>query len=233
MADLDSNAPASTGGGTATASKSSGGASGGTPRLAPRPRKPPPKIHTKASAGKLILLGLLGLAMLFGIGYAVGQAFTGGGSTDSAGSAVDLSKDCEIVDTVPDYPPPSDVTVLVLNAGSPPGSATATGQELTSFGFVVSAIGDGSTEATTPTVIQHGPEARMAVQTLKAYLQGEVTLQEFPDAGNNVTLLLREGFPGVATAAEAEAILNTPVPTPTGPGCTPEDMAKAPATTQG
>lgn len=60
-----------------------------------------------------------------------------------------------------------------------------------------------------------------------------VTLQEFPDAGNNVTLLLREGFPGVATAEQAQAILSTPVPTPTGPGCTPEDMAKVPPTTQG
>lgn len=232
MADLDSNTSAATGGGTATASKSTGGAGSGTPRMAPRPRKPPPKIHTKASAGKLILLGLLALAMLFGIGYAVGQAFTGG-SEDSASSEPELSKDCEIVNAVPDYPPPSDITVLVLNAGSPPGSATTTGQELTSYGFVVSGIDDGSAEATTPTVIQHGPEARMAVQTLKAYLQGEVTLQEFPDAGNNVTLLLREGFPGVATAEQAEAILNTPVPTPTGPGCTPEDMAKVPPTAQG
>lgn len=230
MADLDPNAPASARGGTATASKSGSGAT--TPRLAPRPRKPPPKIHTKASAGKLLLLGLLALAMLFGIGFAAGQAFTGG-SADTAGSDVDLSKDCEIVDTVPNYPPPSDITVLVLNAGSPPGSATSTGQQLTSFGFVVSGIDDGAADATTPSVIQHGPDARMAVQTLKAYLNGEVTLQEFPDAGNNVTLLLREGFPGVATAEQAQAILSTPVPTPTGPGCTPEDMAKVPATTQG
>lgn len=232
MAESDPNAPASARGGTATATKSGSGS--GTPRLAPRPRKPPPKIHTKASAGKLILLGLLGLAMLFGIGYAIGQAFTGGTSVETAdGTEVELSKDCEIVDVVPNYPPPSDITVLVLNAGSPPGSATTTGQELTSLGFVVSGIDDGSTDATTPSVIQHGPEARMAVQTLKAYLQGEVTLQEFPDAGNNVTLLLREGFPGVATAEQAQAILNTPVPTPTGPGCTPEDLAKVPATTQG
>lgn len=201
--------------------------------MAPRPRKPPPKIHTKASAGKLILLGLLALAMLFGIGYAAGQAFTGGGDSDTAGSDAELSKDCEIINAVPDYPPPSDITLLVLNAGSPPGSATTTGEQLTSFGFVVSGIDDGATEATTPSVIQHGPEAREAVQTLKAYLSGEVTLQEFPDAGNNVTLLLREGFPGVATAQEAEAILNTPVPTATGPGCTPEDLAKVTTTTQG
>lgn len=231
MADSDPNAPATARGGTATATKSGSGSS--TPRLAPRPRKPPPKIHTKASAGKLILLGLLALAMLFGIGYAAGQAFTGGSTESVDGTEVELSKDCEIVDTVPSYPPPSDITVLVLNAGSPPGSATTTGEQLTSFGFVVSGIDDGAADATTPSVIQHGPEARMAVQTLKAYLQGEVTLQEFPDAGNNVTLLLREGFPGVATAEQAQAILSTPVPTPTGPGCTPEDMAKVPATTQG
>lgn len=230
MADLDPDAPASTRGGTATATKSGGSTS---PRLAPRPRKPPPKIHTKASAGKLILLGLLALAMLFGIGYAAGQAFTGGSGEASTGSEVELSKDCEIVDTVPNYPPPSDITVLVLNAGSPPGSATSTGEQLTSFGFSVSGIGDGSSEASTPTVIQHGPDARMAVQTLKAYIKGDVTLQEFPDAGGNVTLLLQEGFEGLATAEEAQAILNTPVPTPTGPGCTPEDMAKVPATAQG
>lgn len=200
--------------------------------MVPRPRKPPPTIHTKASAGKIILLGLLALAMLFGVGYAAGQAFTGG-TAEANGTEVDLSKDCEIVNAVPSYPPPSDITVLVLNAGSPPGSATTTGEQLTSFGFVVSGIDDGATDATTPSVIQHGPDARMAVQTLKAYIKGEVTLQEFPDAGNNVTLLLREGFPGTATAEEAQAILNTPVATATGPGCTSEDMAKVTTAPQG
>lgn len=226
MADLDPDAPASDRGTTATATKSSGDPK---PRLAQRPRKPPPKIHTKASAGKLILLGLLALAMLFGIGYAAGNAFRGA----PTGGDESLSKDCELVNVVPNYPPPSDITVLVLNGGSPPGSATTTGQELTSYGFTVSGIDDGVTEATTPAVIQHGPEAKDAVQTLKAYINGEVTLQEFPDAGNNVTLILREGFTGLASEEQAQAILNTPVPTPTGPGCTPDDMAKAPATTQG
>ena len=226
MADLDPDASLQDGGTTATATKSSGESK---PRLVPRPRKPPPKIHTKASAGKLILLGLLALAMLFGIGYAAGNAFRG----DAAGGEGSLSKDCELVNVVPNYPPPSDITVLVLNGGSPPGSATTTGQELTSYGFTVSGIDDGFTDATTPAVIQHGPEARDAVQTLKAYINGEVTLQEFPDAGNNVTLILREGFSGLVSQEQAEAILNTPVATPTGPGCTEEDFARNPTEQQG
>lgn len=215
MAEVDDGPGAS----TATASR--GADTEGKPRLAQRPRKPPPRIHTKASAGKIILIGLLGLAMLFGMGYAAGQAFRG---TTAAGGG---ERDCQIVETVPQLPTPDQISVLVLNGGSEPGSATTTGQQLGGFGFTVTGIDDGLTDATTPVVIQHGPQAQQAVKTLAAYMNDEVTFQEFPDAGNNVTLVLRPGFSGLKSQEAAQSTLSTPIRTAVGADCTEEDIALA------
>jgi hypothetical protein len=223
MADLEdgSASPSAARGSRSTTATASRNASADSkPRVAARPRKPPPHIHSKASAGKIILIGLLGLAMLFGMGYAAGQAVRG---TSADGSA----RDCEIVETVPTYPTPDTIPVLVLNGGSAPGSATTTSQELGAFGFPITGIDDGVSDATTPVVIQHGPQAKLAVQTLAAYMRDPVTFQEFPDAGSNVTLLLREGFTGVNSAEEAQAILTTPITTAIGSECTEEDIALA------
>lgn len=190
----------------------------------PRPKKPPPHIHTKSSAGKIILLALLGAALLFGIGYAAGQTMRGG-STEAAQSPG--PEDCELVPVAPQYPPASDFNVLVLNAGSPAGSATTTAEQLSSYGFGISGIDNGSTQGIeTPNVIQHGPDAAAAVPLLEAYLVGGVTVQEFPDAGASLTLLLQPNFTGLASAEEAQAILSEPVLTPVGPGC-PVEQAPA------
>lgn len=167
--------------------------------------------------GRAIVLTLVGMVVVFGFGYAIGQMLRSGESGDAAKPVP-----CATVSVVPAYLPPADVSVKVLNANAPTGAAKNTGSALEAFGFTIVTVGNGTT--TNPTqgaVIRHGPAAGLlAAQTLQAYILGESVLEPAPDlAGNAVELILQAQFGGVASAEQAEANLTKPVPSTSPAGC--------------
>lgn len=173
----------------------------------------------KTPIGKLILITILGMGVLFGIGYGLGQFFRSDTGT-AAGSGGDEPAPCVTVQVTPTPIPPEQVPVRVLNAGAPPGSAASTSEALAGVGFQIAGVGNGTTDVTTtPAVIRYGPTAVAAAQTLQAYLVSGATMQEAPDLQNEVELILVSGFEGVADPAAAQAKLTAPTPSASGPGC--------------
>lgn len=180
----------------------------------------------KTPIGKLILITVIGMGVLFGIGYGLGQFFRS--DTGTAAGGADEPAPCVTVQVTPTPVPPEQVPVRVLNAGAPPGSAASTSEALAGVGFQIAGVGNSTTDVTaTPAVIRYGPTSAAAAATLQAYLVSGVTMQEAPDLQNEVELILVSGFEGVADPAAAQAKLTAPSPSASGPGC-PSPAAPAP-----
>ncbi|MDQ1249337.1 MAG: LytR family transcriptional regulator [Actinomycetota bacterium] len=197
---------------------------GGARRSAGRGGAASPPVK-KTPIGKLILITILGMGVLFGIGYGLGQFFRSDTGTAAGG---DEPAPCVTVQVTPTPVAPDQVPVRVLNAGAPPGSAASTSEALAGVGFQIAGVGNGTTDVTTtPVVIRYGPTSAAAAKTLQAYLVSEATLQESPDLQNEVEMILVSGFEGVADPAAAQAKLSAPSPVASGPGC---PSPSAPAT---
>lgn len=173
----------------------------------------------KTPIGKLILITVLGMGVLFGIGYGLGQFFRSDTGT-AAGGGGDEPAPCVTVQVTPTPVPPEQVPVRVLNAGAPPGSAASTSEALAGVGFQIVGVGNSTTDVTdNPVVIRYGPTAGAAAKTLQAYLVSGATLQESPDLQGEIEMILVSGFEGVADPAAAQAKLTQPTPVASGPGC--------------
>ena len=201
--------PVPSGAGGAVPPRRSAGSGGG------RDVEPPVK---KTPIGKLILITLIGMGVLFGIGYGLGQFFRSDGSTTSSSDTGEPAP-CVTVTVTPTALPPEQISVTVLNASAPPGSAASTADALGSVGFQIANVGNGTTDVTTaPAVIRFGPTSADAATTLQAYLAGTAELQESPDV-TGLELILVGPFEGVADPAAAQAKLTAPTPSPSGSGC--------------
>lgn len=165
--------------------------------------------------GRTVLLTLLGMLVLFGVGFTVGRALTGG---DIGGGG----SPCVTVSAVPAYLPPGDVAVKVLNSGAPTGSAAKAGAALGAQGFQVVTVGNSSSSsAAQGALVRYGPTGQMAAETLRQSLAGDVVLEQAPELeGNTVELLLRPQFAGVLSPQEADANRARPVPSASG-SCAP------------
>lgn len=185
----------------------------------------------KTPIGKLILITLIGMGVLFGIGYGLGQFFRSDSGSTTAGSDTGEPAPCVTVTVTPTALPPDQIQVTVLNASAPPGSAASTADALGSVGFQIANVGNGTTDVTTaPAVIRYGPTSAEAAKTLQAYLAGASELQESPDV-TTLELILVSPFEGVADPAAAQAKLTAPTPSPSGSGCaTPAAPDEAAAT---
>ena len=167
-----------------------------------------------------MLLTFLGMLVLFGVGFTVGRALTGGDVGGGGGAAP-----CVTVSAVPAYLPPADVQVKVLNAGAPTGTAAKAGAALGAQGFTVVTVGNSSTaSAAQGAVVRYGPTGQMAAETLRQSLGGDVVLEPAAELeGNTVELLLRPQFAGVLSPQEAEANRARPVPSVSG-SCSPSGV---------
>ena len=191
----------------------------------------PPK-KRKGSIGRAILLTLLGMLVLFGLGFGLGQLFRGD-KTASDTNAGPSPEPCVTVEVTPASEQPSAVNVDVLNTGAAAGTATKTGASLKSAGFNVGNVGnDTTTDTTSGAIIRYGQGGESAANTLKAYLLGNVKLEQVERSGSGVTLLLQDGFGGVASEGEAKAALAKPSPSASGPGCPSTPAPSAPASGQ-
>ncbi|MCB0915664.1 MAG: LytR C-terminal domain-containing protein [Actinobacteria bacterium] len=174
----------------------------------------------KTPIGKMILITLVGMAVLFGVGYGIGQFF----QSSSSGTAADGDTEpetCVTVNVTPTPLPPDQIQVTVLNASAPAGSAASTAETLGGVGFQIADVGNGSTDVTTaPAVIRYGPTSAEAAKTLNAYLAGATEMQEAADVVG-LELILVGPFEGVVDPATAQAELTVPIPSASGPGCTP------------
>ena len=181
----------------------------------------------KTPVGKMILITLVGMAVLFGVGYGIGQFFQSDSSATSADGEAEPDA-CVTVNVTPTPLPPDQIQVTVLNSSAPAGSAGNAAEVLGGSGFQIASVGNGSTDVTTaPAVIRYGPTSAEAAKTLNAYLAGAVEMQESPDVVG-LELILVGPFEGVVDAGTAQAELTVPIPTVSGPGCPQLDPA-APA----
>ncbi len=184
------------------------------------PGEPAGKPGRKGSIGKAVLLTLLGMLVLFGLGFGLGQLFrsdkaaSGGGTTEPSAAA------CATVEVTPVAVAPSEVTVDVLNTGAAAGTATKTGARLEAAGFKIGSVGNDTTSDTTSgAIIRYGATGEAAANTLRGWILGNVKMELVERTDSKVTLLLQDGFGGVATEAEAQAALTKPSPSLSGPGC--------------
>ncbi len=175
----------------------------------------------KTPIGKMILITLVGMAVLFGVGFGIGQFFQSDSTTSADGGNEAEPEACVTVNVTPTPLPPDQIQVTVLNATAPAGSAASAAETLAGAGFQIATVGNGTTDVTTaPAVIRYGPTSAEAAKTLEAYLAGAAEMQESPDVVA-LELVLVSQFEGLVDSATAQAELTQPVPSASGPGCTP------------
>ena len=181
----------------------------------------------KGSIGRAILLTLLGMLVMFGLGFGIGTLFRSDKTASGGGDSQPTAAACATIEVTPAAVAPAEVTVDVLNTGAPAGTATKTGARLEAAGFKVGTVGNDTTSDTaTGAIIRYGPTGETAANTLRGWILGSVKLELVERTDSKVTLLLQDGFGGVATEAEAQAALTKPSPSLSGPGCpTPSPTA--------
>jgi hypothetical protein len=184
------------------------------------PSDPGGKPGRKGSIGRAILLTLLGMLVLFGLGFGIGTLFRSDKSASGGGDSQPTAAACATVEVTPAAVAPAEVTVDVLNTGAAAGTATKTGARLEAAGFKVGAVGNDTTSDTTSgAIIRYGATGETAANTLRGWILGNVKMELVERADSKVTLLLQDGFGGVATESEAQAALAKPSPSLSGPGC--------------
>lgn len=155
--------------------------------------------------GRVILLTLLAMIVLFGVGLVAGRAITGNSLTSS--------QPCVTETAVPSFVPAAEITVKVLNASAPTGSAAKAGSALGAQNINVIGAENGTTSnPASGAIIRYGPEGLPAAESLAVYLDGNVVLEPAPElAGNDLQLVLASEFGGVAAPETVQQRLNAPV----------------------
>lgn len=171
---------------------------------------------------------LLGMVLLFGAGFGVAW-FLSHRSNDSAVEADASSPTplpCTTVTVVPGngLPKPGQVATNVFNATNRAGLAAKTAKELKARGFKVGKIANDPLNKTLTGVaeIRYGPAGAQAAQLMKYYIVN-ATLVNDKRKDATIDTVLGEKFTVVAPAAAVQAALASPVPSLSGPGCTPSE----------
>ncbi len=111
--------------------------------------------------------------------------------------------------------PPGEVTVTVLNGTSRSGLAGTVSEQLAERGYTVGKPGN-TRQSTGPATVVHGPDGYLAALSVQA---------QFPDAtlkldekieGNEVNLLIGDGYSALQEEPAAAAVLKKPAKMPEG-----------------
>ncbi len=182
----------------------------------------------------LILLTLVGMGVLFGVGFGLGQLLlsgdsstaSGGSSAAPSGAASPTAQPCVTVQATPSSVPASNITVDVLNSGAPAGSAKTASEQLGAAGFLIGNVANGqSTQTGSPAVVRYGTGGVDKARTVAAWINGNAAMEEDPSLGGSVQLVLLPAYSGIASSDAAQAKLSQPVPVASGPGCSPSAAA--------
>ena len=116
-------------------------------------------------------------------------------------------------------PKPAAVSVNVLNGSRRIGMASITAEVLGSRGFDIGDVGNWSGQNVEGIAqIHYGPAGHDAAQLIAAYVDGATMVQD-NRTDNTVDLVIGQKFKTVLSAAEAKAVLQRPIASPSGPGC--------------
>ncbi|WP_234401916.1 LCP family protein [Thermobifida halotolerans] len=92
---------------------------------------------------------------------------------------------------------PADVSVRVRNSTAVDGLAARTAEELRALGFTVPEVGAPLSRLPSTTTVYHGPGREDAARTLAAALT-TATVEEVPDLGDDLELVITDDWGGVA-----------------------------------
>lgn len=168
----------------------------------------------------IVLLVIVGVLVVIGVVYSVVSLTRSSEPTVDEASASAAA--CVSVTSIPQetLPPAKKVKIRVLNATRKQGLARTAADALSESGFTIKAVSNDTVVRKQSGVaeIRYGPKGRRQALLLQYYLPGAELV---PDTrkGVIVDVALGEAFTSVATRAEADLALQTPVITQTGVGC--------------
>lgn len=182
----------------------------------------------------IVLVVILGMAALFGIGFAASLLIRGSGtpeveavaSASAMASAAPLPCETTLVTPAEVLPTTGKVAVNVFNSTKRQGLARDTADVLTSRGMKVKQVGNASGEGVFRGVaeLRYGPKGERAARLLAYYLPG-AELVPIERKTKIVDIVLGREFEKVLGEAQIAAALASPSPSASGPGCEPSSAA--------
>jgi len=187
----------------------------------------------------IVLVVILGMALLFGIGFAASLLIRGSGtpqaevapSASAVASAAPLPCETTLVTPAEVLPVTGKVTVNVLNSTKRQGLARSTADVLTARGMKVKKVGNASEDGVVEGVaeLRYGPKGEKAARLLEFYFPG-AELVPIDRKTKIVDVVLGTEYEKVLGEAQIAAALASPSPSASGPGCASSAPA-APAVT--
>lgn len=184
----------------------------------------------------IIAMVVVGMVVLFGIGFGVSLLVRGSAAPEAdvtattAPSVAPLPCETTMITPAEVLPVTGRVTVNVLNSTKRAGLARDTANVLSARGMKVKKVGNAD-EAVFDGVAQlrYGPKGEKAAQLLSYYFPG-AELVPIDRAKKVVDVVLGKQFEQVAGEAEIAAELASPSPSASGPGCErPSGAVSSPA----
>lgn len=176
----------------------------------------------------IILMVVVGMVVLFGIGFGVSLLLRGNSeptaepAASASAFATEAALPCEttIITPAEVLPATGKVTINVFNGTKRQGLARDTANVLTARGMKVKKVGNAPDGAVVEGVaeIRYGPKGEKAANLLAYYFPG-ATLVQIERSKKIVDLVVGKEFTKVAGEAEVAASLASPSPSASGPGC--------------
>jgi hypothetical protein len=167
----------------------------------------------------VVAVGALALA---GVVFAVVSLMRGGDEATTAPTDTETALPCVEVTVVPAevLPRPQDVRVRVFNATAVSGLAGTTAKELSARDFQVVKVANDPKKLPVEGVakIRYGPKGEASAQLLLVYVPG-AELAPDERTGRIVDLALGDAFTSVEAQETVDAVLASPSPSASGPGC--------------
>lgn len=167
----------------------------------------------------VVAVGALALA---GVVFAVVSLMRGGDEATTAPTDTETALPCVEVTVVPAevLPRPQDVRVRVFNATDVSGLAGTTAKELSARDFQVVKVANDPKKLPVEGVakIRYGPKGEASAQLLLVYVPG-AELAPDERTGRIVDLALGDAFTSVEAQETVDAVLASPSPSASGPGC--------------
>ncbi|GDX31674.1 hypothetical protein LBMAG15_06080 [Actinomycetes bacterium] len=195
-------------------------------------RRPSPR--RRPSTWRLLIFILVGIFVLFAIGFGISLIFRGGDApqADPAQSVMAQPLPCEttMVNPAEVLPISSKVKVSVYNSTNKIGLAGDTAKVLKARGFLINEVGNDPMSKNVQGVaeIRYGPKGAARAQLLAFHLPGAVLVQD-NRSGKIVDVAIGAAFIKLEGEAQIAAAMASPSPSTSGPGCSGAEISPSPS----
>lgn len=195
-------------------------------------RRPSPR--RRPSTWRLLIFILVGIFVLFAIGFGISLIFRGGDTpqADPAQSVMAQPLPCEttMVNPAEVLPISSKVKVSVYNSTNKIGLAGDTAKVLKARGFLINEVGNDPMSKNVQGVaeIRYGPKGAARAQLLAFHLPGAVLVQD-NRSGKIVDVAIGAAFIKLEGEAQIAAAMASPSPSTSGPGCSGAEISPSPS----